>query len=228
MEKMLNEQIEEQVREVFEGLENPVNILFFESNQGSCEYCEPTQQLLHEVVQLSDRLSLSVFDIDRNKELAEKYHVDKTPATVIAGLDGEEVLDYGVRFLGIPAGHEFTSLIRNIIMVSNRDSGLSEETRAFLSKMETPIHLQVFVTPTCPYCPQAVILAHQFAMESALVEAEMVEAMEFPELSDHFKVSGVPHTIFNSGLGEFVGAMPEKYMLEKLQQLTAKLRRLEV
>jgi len=221
MEKMLNKQIEEQVREVFAELKNPVRILFFESKQGDCEYCEPTQQLLNEVVELSDYVSLSVFDIEEDKALAEKYHVDKTPATVIAGLDGEEILDYGVRLLGIPAGHEFTSLIRNIIMVSSRDSGLSSETRTYLSKLQKPIQMQVFITPTCPYCPQAVILAHQFAMESPLVEAEMVEAMEFPELSNQFGVSGVPHTVFNDGLDEFVGAMPETYLLEKLQQIMA-------
>lgn len=221
MEKMLNEQVEEQVREVFAELKSPVKVLFFESSQDDCEYCEPTRQLLSEVVELSESLSLSVYDINDSKALAEKYHVDKTPATVIAGWDGEEILNYGVRLLGIPAGHEFTSLIRNIIMVSDRDSGLSPETREFLSKLQKPLHMQVFVTPTCPYCPQAVILAHQFAMESPFVEAEMVEAMEFPELSNQFGVSGVPHTVFNSGLDEFVGAMPETYMLEKLQQIMA-------
>ncbi len=221
MEKMLNNQVEEQVVEVFAELKNPVKILFFESNIDDCEYCESTRQLLSEVVALSEKLSLSVYDIHENKALAEKYHVDKTPATVIAGSDGEEILNYGVRLLGIPAGHEFTSLIRNIIMVSNRDSGLSPETREFLSKLKKPLQMQVFVTPTCPYCPQAVILAHQFAMESPLVEAEMVEAMEFPELSNQFGVSGVPHTVFNSGLDEVVGAMPEAYMLEKLQQILA-------
>jgi glutaredoxin-like protein len=219
MEKMLNNEVIEQVRDVFAELKKPVKILFFENNQGSCEYCEPTRQLLSEVVELSEHLSLSVYDIDEDQALAEQYHVDKTPATVIAGWDDEKILDYGVRLLGIPAGHEFTSLIRNILMVSSRDSGLSPETRTFLSKLDKPLHMQVFVTPTCPYCPQAVILAHQFAMESAFVEAEMVEAMEFPDLSNQFGVSGVPHTIFNSGLGEFVGAMPESHVLEKLQQI---------
>ena len=134
MEKMLNEQVEEQVREVFAELKNPVKVLFFDSGQDDCEYCEPTRQLLSEVVELSESLSLSVYDINDSKALAEKYHVDKTPATVIAGWDGEEILNYGVRLLGIPAGHEFTSLIRNIIMVSNRDSGLSPETREFFIK----------------------------------------------------------------------------------------------
>jgi thiol-disulfide isomerase/thioredoxin len=90
MEKMLNNEVIEQVRDVFAELKKPVKILFFENNQGSCEYCEPTRQLLSEVVELSEHLSLSVYDIDEDQALAEQYHVDKTPATVIAGWDDEK------------------------------------------------------------------------------------------------------------------------------------------
>ncbi len=77
--------------------------------------------------------------------------------------------------------------------------------------------MMVFVTPTCPYCPRAVILAHQFAMESPMVQAEMVEAMEFPKLSDQYGVSGVPHTTINYGKGTVVGAVPEAHMLQELK-----------
>lgn len=220
MEKMLNEEIREQIAGVFADLKNPVTVLFFE-NKAACEYCDSTRQLLEEVVDLSDLLSLTVYDLDRDAEVAAQYHVDKAPGIVIAAQDGEQIQDYGVRFAGIPAGHEFTSLIRNLLMVSNRDSGLSSETREFLANLKQPMLLQVFVTPTCPYCPQAVILAHQLAFESPMVQAEMVEAMEFPELSNLYHVSGVPHTIFNEGADEVVGAMPESIMLEKLQGLAA-------
>ena len=96
---------------------------------------------------------------------------------------------------------------------------MSAETREFLRQVKTPVTFQVFVTPTCPYCPQAVVLAHQFAMENPLIEAEMVEAMEFPDLSDQYGVSGVPHTVINEGAGEIVGAVPEAQLLEKLQQV---------
>jgi glutaredoxin len=78
--------------------------------------------------------------------------------------------------------------------------------------------LQVFVTPTCPYCPQAVVLAHQMALESPMVEAEMVEAMEFPELSNQFGVSGVPQTTINSGAGTVIGAVPEDSLLVEIQE----------
>ena len=74
------------------------------------------------------------------------------------------------------------------------------------------------MTPSCPYCPRAVILAHQLAMESPFIQAEMVEAMEFAELSDRFNVSGVPHTIINSGKDEVVGAVPESHLIKEILQ----------
>jgi glutaredoxin len=77
--------------------------------------------------------------------------------------------------------------------------------------------MQVFVTPTCPYCPQAVVLAHQFAMESDLVSAEMVEATEFPALSKRFNVSGVPQTTINEGKGTLIGAAPEEKLVNEIQ-----------
>jgi alkyl hydroperoxide reductase subunit AhpF len=67
---------------------------------------------------------------------------------VIAGRDGEQILDYGIRYSGIPAGHEFSSLLNTLLLVSGRDSGLDSKTRQVLATLDKPIHLQVFVTPT--------------------------------------------------------------------------------
>lgn len=66
------------------------------------------------------------------------------------------------------------------------------------------------------------MLAHQMAMESEMVQAEMVEAMEFPELSDQFGISGVPHTVINAGAGNMVGAAPEEMLLAEIQRVSAK------
>jgi len=56
------------------------------------------------------------------------------------------------------------------------------------------------------------------ALESPMVEAEMVEAMEFPELSNRFGVSGVPQTTINAGAGTVIGAMPEDNLLAEIQR----------
>jgi hypothetical protein len=82
--------------------------------------------------------------------------------------------------------------------------------------------MQVFVTPTCPYCPNAVLLAHQMAMENpGMIRAEGVEATEFPELSNRFGVSGVPQTTINAGAGTVIGAVPESQLFSEIRRVLA-------
>lgn len=219
MEALLNTEISNQVKEAFTQLDQEVEVLFFGRQEG-CEYCDQTLQLIEEVTNLSDKLFLTVYDVDVNADEADKFNVDKTPGLVITGREGDQLVDFGVRYAGVPSGHEFSSLIQDIILVSGRDSRLSDQTREFLSNLTEPVSLQVFVTPTCPYCPPAVILAHQMAMESPMVQAEMVEAMEFPELSSKHGVSGVPQTTINDGAGHLVGAVPEQQLLAEILRST--------
>jgi len=215
-ETLLNDEITIQIKDAFGQLKKPVEVLFF-GDESDCDYCDDTRQLLEEVAAITDLINLSVYDIEKDAAIAQQYKMDKAPGSVILGRDGDQLLDYGVRLAGIPSGHEFSSLIQDLILVSGRDSGLSAETRKALNDLDKPVLLQVFVTPTCPYCPRAVVLAHQMAMESPMVEAEMVEAMEFPELANRFGVSGVPQTTINEGAGTVVGAVPEDYLLKEIQ-----------
>lgn len=218
--RLLDDKISKQVQEIFDGLDQPVAVLFF-GRQGDCQFCGETRQLVEEVTSLSDKLSLELYDLDQDNELASQFGVDKAPGLVIVAKDGEEYLDYGIRYAGIPSGHEFSSLIHDFIRVSKRDSGLSAQTREFLKSLTEPVHMMVFVTPTCPYCPQAVLLAHQMAQESPFIQAEMVEAMEFPELSDRYNVGGVPQTTINYGAGTVVGAVPEAHLVAEIQRVIA-------
>ena len=147
MDRLLNDDIVKQIREVFNDLKNPVQLMFFGSKT-DCMYCDDTRQLVEEVAATSDLLNITVYDMEADGDLAAKYNVDKAPGVVIAAKEGDQITDFGVRLSGIPSGHEFTSLIQDILLVSNRDSGLNSQTRAFLKDLDKPILLQVFVTPT--------------------------------------------------------------------------------
>lgn len=218
MEKVLNDQIIRQINDVFAEMKEPVQVLYFGSKD-NCDYCSETQQLLEEVTATNDKLELSVYDIQENEDMARQFNVTHTPGIVIAAKDGAQVTDLGVQYSGIPSGHEFSTLINDIVMVSKRDSGLSEKTREYLKNLSEPLHLQVFVTPTCPYCPRAVLLAHQMAMENPqMIRAEGVEATEFPELANRFNVRGVPQTVINSGAGSVVGAVPEQNLVAEIMR----------
>lgn len=217
MEKLLNEQIVGQIQEVFDGLKEPVQLLFFGSE--TCDYCAETRQLVDEVAAIHDKVHVDFHDIQADAALAARFNVDKTPAIVIAAREGDQVVDYGIQYSGIPSGHEFSTLINDILLVSGRDSGLDEETRAYLKALDKPLHMQVFVTPTCPYCPRAVLVAHQMAMENpAMIRAEGVEATEFPDLANKYNVSGVPQTTINAGRGTVVGAVPVNHLLDEIKR----------
>jgi alkyl hydroperoxide reductase subunit AhpF len=137
MSQLLNDEIIKQIHEVFDGLQSPVHIMYFGSKE-NCDYCDDTRQLVEEVAGISNLLSIEVYDLDADADLAEKYNVDKAPGLVIAAREGDQVTDFGVRLAGIPSGHEFTSLIQDIVLVSNRDSGLNPQTREFLKGLINP------------------------------------------------------------------------------------------
>jgi glutaredoxin-like protein len=210
---LLSNEDREQVRLTLAELERPVKLLFFRADQ-ACPTCADTEAILNELSALSDRLELEVIDQTQDPDRAEQHGIDKLPAIVVTPAGGNET---GVRYYGIPSGYEFSSLIEDALMVGRGDSGLAAATRQALADLVDPVHIQVFVTPTCPYCPRAVRLAHQMALESPLVTADMVEAIEFPELAQRYSVMGVPRTVINDTV-HVEGAIPEAMMLPKLAE----------
>lgn len=206
---ILDEKVTKEVKKRLADLPHPVKIINF-TQELECQFCKETRELVEDVAALSDKITLEKYDLVKNQGMAKKFNIDKIPATIVMGEK-----DYGIRFFGIPSGYEFSTLLEAILMVSRRDSGLAEETRQKLAGLKQNLHLQVFITPTCPYCPGAVHLAHQFAMESDKVTADMVEAIEFPHLSQEFNVRGVPKTIANQR-DAAEGALPEAQLLARV------------
>lgn len=146
MERLLNDDVARQVQEVFENLENDVAVIAF--GRQDDQHSELSEQLLGEVVGLSDKLSLTKYNFETEGEVAALYHVTDAPSLVIAFKDGDEIKDIGVRIMGTPSGHEFTSLIHSLITVSQRKPPLNQETLDYLEGLTEPIRLQVFSTPT--------------------------------------------------------------------------------
>jgi glutaredoxin-like protein len=210
--RLMDQDTQQQVRELLSALKSPVTLQLF-TQEFECGYCRETRQIAEEIAELSDLITLRVNDFVTDKELAQLLAVDKIPATLVLG-EGDQ--DYGIRFYGIPSGYEFTSLLEAILLVGTGSFELSQSTLSFLDGLEEPLHMQVFVTPTCPYCPQAVMLAHMLAFASGKIKADMVEVAEFPHLGQRYQVMGVPRTVINENT-YIEGAVPEQMLLEKLK-----------
>ncbi|RKY85781.1 glutaredoxin, partial [candidate division KSB1 bacterium] len=193
------------------GLKEEVKLIVF-TQELECQYCRENRILTEEVASLSDKIGIEVYNFAIDKEKVEEYKVDKIPAIVVMGEK-----DYGIRFYGLPGGYEFVSLIEAIKVVSARDSGLAPESRELVKKLARPVHIQVFVTLTCPYCSRAVELAHKLALESDLIRSDMVEAAEFPQLVNKYNVMAVPKIVINGEI-QFEGALPEPAFLEQVMK----------
>ncbi len=208
---MLDEKTANEVKKVLSAMIKPVTLKLF-TQPFECTFCKQTHELLDEVVGLNDKLKLEVYEFDQDTEEVKKNSIDKIPAIAIIGDE-----DFGIRFYGIPSGYEFSSLLNSILMVSTGVVKLTNETKAFLDNLAKPVHIQVFVTPTCPYCPPAVILAHSMAFYSKMVSSDMVEVSEFPHIANKYSVQGVPRSVINEKWF-MEGAAPENMIIEKIKE----------
>lgn len=152
---LLKDSDREQLRKDFEQLTNPVKLVYFMQSL-DCDYCPITQQVLEEVTSLTDKIQLETFNYAIDKEQVANYKIAQVPATAVVRVEtetveGKEVTrdrDYGIRYYGVPAGFEFASLLGDIFDVSRGESGLNAQSKEALAQLQTPVHLQVFTTPT--------------------------------------------------------------------------------
>lgn len=216
MANLLNDQVKDQIKSHLTQMVNPVTmVLFTQGNEESCMYCDETASLLQEVSGLNDKLSVEIKDLEKDNDLATQYGVTLTPSFVMLDSEGNYT---GVKFNGIPAGHEINSFLSGILGMSGADPGFDAKTLERIKKINKPVNIKVFVTLSCPHCPGAVAKAHQLAMLNEHVQGEMIEANTFQELSTKYNVSGVPKIVINDSI-ELLGDQPMEEFLNRIESL---------
>jgi glutaredoxin-like protein len=188
-------------------LVDPVKLVMF-TQEMECRFCSDTRTLTQEMAQLNEKLSAEVHDFQKDADLAKQLGIDKIPAIAVLGKK-----DYGVRIFGMPYGYELQTLVDAIINVSSGKTDLSDKTKALLKDVKAPVHIQVFVTLTCPHCPAAGAIAHKLAVESEMIRADVIDAQEFPVQAQRYGVMGVPKIVLNEKV-EFTGAFNEDLFAE--------------
>jgi glutaredoxin-like protein len=206
---LLSEAVKTKATEILAKVANPVRIVLFTQETG-CQFCKDAVGLAQELRGLTDKLRIDIYDLEKEAAKAAECSVDKVPAFVIAGEK-----DYGIRYYGVPAGFEFTTLLTLVELVGNRDSGLKPDSKSKLSSLTSPADMQMFVTLTCPVCPVAAVTAARFTIESDKVTLSIIDATEFPQLAGLYNVMAVPKTVINRG-HSFEGAIPEERFIEEI------------
>jgi glutaredoxin-like protein len=190
------------IDEVLAAVDAPVRLLFYEEAVG-CEACRRTRSVLDQLARRSHRIVVEALSMRAQPDRAALHGIDRVPAVVVASGGRDRI-----RFYGAPDGHELQSLVEAIRLTASGDSRLSAASRVRLARLTRNVRLQVFFTPSCVYCPQMVTLANQLAVESPLISSAAIDATEYPDLVERYRVNGVPKTIVNDTL-EIMGAVSE-------------------
>ena len=212
----LDEKVKKEVKNTFKDLKDPIKLIVFTRDDtiivpgGECPTCKDNETLMKEVSELSDKISIEVYDIAKDDDKVKDYGIDRVPVTLV-----QADKNVGIRLYGVPAGHEFATLLNAIQIVSKSSSELSSQTIEKLKVISKPVHIQVFVTLSCPYCAPAASMAHNMAVENDNIKADMINAQEFPELAQKYNVFSVPKIVINETV-QFEGAVDENAFLEKI------------
>jgi glutaredoxin-like protein len=209
-----NDNIRQQLSDLIGELKEEVNIFAFKSDS-DCRTCKDTIQYITEFAGLNPKMNLTVYDRENEPEIFEKFNILRVPAILILKKDEDTT---GVRFYGIPSGYEVHSLNTAIKEASGIRKEISKSILSRIKKIISLVHIQIFITPTCPNCPDIVINCHSIAFHNSNVVCDAIEAGSFPELSKKYNVRGVPTIIINE-LHELTGPQNLEKFLEVIEKL---------
>ncbi|HOL63330.1 MAG TPA: thioredoxin family protein [Elusimicrobiales bacterium] len=200
----LDDNVREELKKIFSELgDNKVKIVFFKENLNPGNSAS-VEELLKEMSEVWSNISLEVYNRITDEGKSSEYKPARTPAIFIeTPKTGKRVI-----FYGSPVGYEFVSLIEAIKNSVSDKIEIDEDSVNRLKNLDKDVNIKVFVTPTCPYCPSAVVTAHKLAMISDKIISEMIEIQEYPELARIYGVEGVPKIVVNDKI-HLVGAQPE-------------------
>jgi glutaredoxin-like protein len=216
----LDEETVEALKEALSDMKGKVEASVFIKD--GCHYCFETIKLLDYYVKASPIVDgehlfgYKVYKMGKDDNVFKKYGVERVPT--VAFIEGK------MRYTGIPSGEEIRSLVETIIRLSEKESGLERETKELISRIRSETHIEIIVTPACPYCPYASLLANMIAYESfkqglKTIISDTVEAYENPDIADKYNVRSVPAIAINGKMA-FVGLPYETDFIKRIYALS--------
>ena len=200
-----------QLKTTFEQLPNDIPLYLFTAKGHEDVFTHSNRQVIRAFRELSNKINLREYDLDH--KLAKKWNVTSSPTLLIAPER------YSIRWLGAPMGEEARTFLEILILVGLGKSNLSDQSANVIKKIDSPRNIKVFVSPTCPYCPQEAVNAVKAAIEMPkTISLEIIDIQSEPELANQYAAQSVPQAFANDVLiGQ--GAQPEEVFILSLKKL---------
>ncbi len=207
-EETITEDIKKILRETFKTLKEEVTVEVYTKSGVNDTFNDIATGLVKAIAEVADKIRPRYFTI--GDESSRRRGVQRSPTVLI------EPDKYNIRYTGAPVGEEGRSFIMALLMASTGKTFISEDSIRRLKRLEEKRHVRVFVSPTCPYCPQQVLYAISSAIERKdLVSAEVIEIYENRDLAEKYAAMSVPKTFVDETLVS-PGLQPEEYFIESV------------
>lgn len=197
---LLNDNLRAQLKGVLSKFENNISLVSIvdESNAKSIEL----RDLVLDIADLGDKVEAIIYKKGENQEIEEKVHADKYPIVAILNKDGDYA---GVKFHGVPGGHELNSFILAMYNVAGPGQALEESVLNEIKSIDKKVNIKIGVSLSCHVCPDVVVAAQKIAIENPNIETEMLDISNFPELKSKHKIMSVPAIIVDDSKVYFGG-----------------------
>ncbi|MGL5203130.1 FAD-dependent oxidoreductase [Cetobacterium sp.] len=207
--KFLDEGIISQLTGIFERFTSNIKIVAILNES---ELSKNIDGFLTEISDISDKITLKIYKEKENPELEKMIKLENYPT--IAIIDSENNFR-GVKFSGLPSGHELNSFILALYNIAGPGQEISADLKTKINSVNKQVNLKIAVSLSCSLCPEVVTGAHRLAIENSNITAEMIDIFAFPALKERFNLMGVPALIINDKDVIF-GKQSIEEILEKL------------
>jgi len=200
-----------QLKATFAKMPNEIPLLLFTEKGREDVFAQANRQVIRAFRELTDKISLREYDIDH--DLARKYNVSAAPTLVIAPDR------YNIHWIGAPMGEEARTFLELLMLVGSGNSNASDQSLKVLERIDEPRHIKVFISPTCPYCPQQAVNGAKAAVARPdLITLELIDIQCRPDIAQQYGAHSVPVAYANEALiGQ--GAQAEEVFMSSLQKL---------
>ena len=200
-----------QIKKTFENMPHDIDIYMFASQAEDSVFVKTNRQIIRAFRELTPRIIFREFDLDH--ELARKWNVEYSPTLVFAPDR------YSIRWLGAPMGEEGRTFLEITMLVGMGKSHLGDQAAKVIQRIDSPRNVKVFVSPTCPYCPQQAVNAAKAAIESPQqISLEIIDIQCNPELAQQYSAHSVPQAFANDILIG-MGAQTEEVFAVSLEKM---------
>lgn len=201
----------DQIKNTFENMPHDIDIYLFASKVGDDVFIQANRQIIRAFRELTSRINFREYDLEH--DLARKWNADTSPTLMIAPER------YSIRWLGAPMGEEGRTFLETLLLVGMGQSNLGEQALKVIKKIDSPRNIKVFVSPTCPYCPQQAVNAVKAAIESPeLISLEIIDIQCNPEIAQQYSAHSVPQAFANDVLIG-MGAQSEEVFAASLEKM---------